>query len=126
MKRVMEMIAPQFHSTLSNAATPTLPTYPERPTRIYSRTVDDIILLAVRGEFDISLTLALRKACQWDCIRYREYVFSLSAVTTLRDSGLALLLMFHHATQRHGASLFLCNCTPKIAKRCSAMGLLVI
>jgi anti-anti-sigma regulatory factor len=61
------------------------------------------VILNVNGRFDISQGFALWQYCQPEEYHYQKYVFNLSGVNDLRDSGLAWLRMFVNWAHREEA-----------------------
>jgi hypothetical protein len=59
----------------------------------------------VNERFDISQGIALWQYCQPEEYHYQKYVFNLSRVNDLRDSGLAWLRMFVKWAHREEAAV---------------------
>lgn len=81
-----------------------------------------IVMLSVTGCFDLSLGFALWQYCQPEEYRYQSYVFNLSGVSELRDSGLAWLRMFVKWAQQEEATVRLII-RPEIKEEFVAAGL---
>jgi anti-anti-sigma regulatory factor len=81
------------------------------------------VSFSVSGRFDLSLGFALWQYCQPEKRCYQTYIFNLSSVSDLRDSGLAWLKLFTKWAREVGADVHLSNASSEIEKRCIATGI---
>ncbi|MCI0421972.1 MAG: STAS domain-containing protein [Acidobacteria bacterium] len=81
------------------------------------------VTLSARGRFDLSLGFALWQYCQPEQGRHQTYIFDLSGVDDLHDSGLGWLKMFMRWAQRSGACVRMVNTRPEIEQRLIAAGI---
>jgi anti-anti-sigma regulatory factor len=81
-----------------------------------------IVMLSVTGCFDLSLGFALWQYCKPEEYHYQKYVFNLSEVSDVRDSGLTWLRMFVKWAQQGEATVRLIT-RPEIKEDFIAAGL---
>lgn len=81
------------------------------------------VTLHVIGRFDLAVGFAFWQYCAPEGRRHKSYVFNLTGVSDLRDSGIGWLLMFSKRARALGAHLTLVNGTPGFEQRCIAAGI---
>ena len=82
-----------------------------------------IVVISVTGRFDLSLGFALWQRCQPEKRCYQTYIFNLSDVIELRDSGLAWLKLFTKWAREVGADVHIVRARSEIEKRCIDAGI---
>ena len=81
------------------------------------------VTLHVTVAFDSSTVgFAFWQYCEPERRRHKRYLFNLTGVSDLRDSGIGWLLMFSKRVRALGAHLTLVNGTPEFEQRCIAAG----
>ena len=81
------------------------------------------VTLHVIGHFDLAVGFAFWQYCEPERRRHKRYLFNLTGVSDLRDSGIGWLLMFSKRARALGAHLTLLNSTLEFEQRCIAAGI---
>lgn len=83
-----------------------------------------IVTFRFQGRLDISVASELRKTMEYQDIGCDTYVFDLSDVDEIYDSGLALLMMLRDRATKLGIEYCLADAeSPEIMRRCSMIGM---
>lgn len=82
-----------------------------------------VLIVQPTGRFDLTLGYELWRTCEPDQRQYRGYVFDLSGISDLRDSGVAWLLMMERWVANIGIRFQVINARPEFARRLTEAGI---